>query len=350
MSKGVFVTNEQVRLTGSPNVARFLAQCLYWSTKSDLVIQRQGWFYKSRTEWQAETWLSRYQQEKARQQLRNMGLLKERRERTNLGIRIWFWLDQALLNMLVNNLADQPIETGTENNSVELYDSSLTGESGNSISGQLDSCKEADGSKSVTEYKTIVLKTPLKNSFNGVNGTMVLNNFNKDCINDSDYFCNEVEVIEEAESGKQEAAASSLPELTNQSDNVDSSQSRFEREDDLIPFFSDEDINHALENIDPQSGIQHCEDEECYKACHPFIYQFVKTRILTGLEWSENALTLFRANGLRCEILQDALRVFICKYGHSIIAWYQVNTPIRVKPLAKSDIELAVLISEGALS
>ena len=44
MNKGVFVTNEQVRLTGSPNVARFLAQCLYWSN-IEMVQQRQGWFY-----------------------------------------------------------------------------------------------------------------------------------------------------------------------------------------------------------------------------------------------------------------------------------------------------------------
>ncbi|MES9983020.1 MAG: hypothetical protein ABW115_06380, partial [Candidatus Thiodiazotropha sp. 6PLUC6] len=61
----MFVTDEQVRLTGNPNTARFLAQCLYWSTR-DVVERRQGWFYKTRDEWQAETWLSRYQQEKAR--------------------------------------------------------------------------------------------------------------------------------------------------------------------------------------------------------------------------------------------------------------------------------------------
>lgn len=106
MSRGVFVTHDQVRLTGSPDVARFLAQCLYWSG-IDLVEQRQGWFYKSREEWQAETWLSRYKQEKAREQLKSMGLLEEKRQRRNTGIRIWFRLNRALYNGLVNTSGHQ---------------------------------------------------------------------------------------------------------------------------------------------------------------------------------------------------------------------------------------------------
>ena len=321
MSKGVFVTNEQVRLTGSPNVARFLAQCLYWSTKCDLVIQRQGWFYKSRTEWQAETWLSRYQQEKARAQLRNMGILKERKERTNIGIRIWFWVDQALLNVLLNSLADQSINNEAVNNSVELYDSSLTKQSDNCLTGQLDNFKEVEESNSIKENETIVLKTPLNEFVNGENGTMVLDSFNKESVNNSDYDCKEVEVIEAAESDKQEAAASSLPELTNQSDNISN-------EPDKIDF---------------------CEDPEIYRACHPFIYQFLKTRVLTGYDWSETALNLFRCDGFNNVILQDALKTFIDQHGHSILAWYQTNTPIPVKPLNKEDLELAVLISEGTL-
>lgn len=346
MSKGVFVTNEQVRLTGSPNVARFLAQCLYWSTQCDLVIKRQGWFYKSRDEWQAETWLSRYQQEKAREQLRNMGLLKERKERRNTGIRIWFWLDQALLNVLMNNLAEQSDHTETENHSVELYDSTLTDGSGNYISDRLDNCKETEESKSVKENETKVLNKPLNEFVNGLNGTIVSGIFNTECINNSDYDCIEAESIEEAESDKQEAAASSLSELTNQSDNIHNSKSQF---DGLIPFFDDEDIVNALESLHSDT-TQHCADPEAYKACHPFIYQFMKTRVLTGFKWSERALRLFLGNGLRCPVIQDALRVFINKHGFTMMAWYQDNTPITVKPLNKHDLELAILISEGALS
>ena len=120
--RGVWVTRAQVRLTGSPDVARFLAQVLYWSQRKT-VINRQGWFYKTRAEWLAETWLSRYKQEQARKVLRGMGLLREREERTNTGIRLWFWLDQVLLNRLLNNLAD---DAQTVDSTVPLYDSTLT--------------------------------------------------------------------------------------------------------------------------------------------------------------------------------------------------------------------------------
>lgn len=357
MSKGVFVTNEQVRLTGSPNVARFLAQCLYWSTRCDLVIQRQGWFYKSREEWQAETWLSRYQQEKARAQLRDMGLLRERRERRNTGIRLWFWLDQVLLNTLLNSLADQSINTGTENNSVELYDSSLTEQSDNSLTGQLDSCKEIEESKSIEEYKTIVPETPLNEFFNGVNGTMVLIKNNNESCNNSDYDCinnveiiNTVEVIEEVESGNEEAAASPLPALTDRTDSINNPVPQFYCEGDLTPSFNEDDVANKLESISCQTGtVQYCEDIEPYRSCHPFIYQFMKTRILTGNHWSDTALKLFRGDGFRCDIIQDALRVFINKWGHCILSWYRDNTPVPVNPLSQDDMELAILISEGAM-
>ncbi len=333
MSKGVFVTNEQVRLTGSANVARFLAQCLYWS-KNDLVIQRQGWFYKSRVEWQAETWLSRYQQEKARKQLCDMGLLRERRERRNTGIRLWFWLDQALLNVLLNTMADQSINDDPVNNTNELYDSSLTTQSTNCLTGRLDSCKEVEESCCIEEYETIVPFSPLLNFNNGENGTLVsINNDESLLINSDNHCVNEVEIDSEAEMDKEVAVAPSLSTLSNCPDNINT------HEQTVV----------ITDGNEQPGSVDYCEDPDAYKACHPFIYQFLKTRLFTGCEWSDTALTLFRGNGLRCDILQDALRVFINKWGHSILAWYQANTPIPVNPLSQDDLSLAVLISEGAL-
>ena len=101
--KGVWVTQAQVNLTGSPDIARFLAQCVYWS-ECKTVEQRSGWFYKTRDEWQAETWLSRFKQEKARKKLKALGLLQERHERRNDGIRLWYRINLGLLNNLLNNL------------------------------------------------------------------------------------------------------------------------------------------------------------------------------------------------------------------------------------------------------
>ena len=101
--RGVWVTQAHMRLTGSPDCALFLAQCVYWS-KCVTVEKRSGWFYKTRDEWQKETCLSRYKQEKARRRLREMGILEERHKRRNDGIRLWYRLNLGMLNRLLNEM------------------------------------------------------------------------------------------------------------------------------------------------------------------------------------------------------------------------------------------------------
>ena len=320
MSKGVFVTDEQVQLTGSPNVARFLAQCLYWSN-NELVKSRQGWFYKSRTEWQAETWLSRYQQERARAFLRGSGLLKESRERTNLGVRLWFWLDLALYNRLINSLAEQGVVTVPESCSAELYDGSLTDEpetcSVNESAEQdvvvevevetadcpvelhdcsltdeseitknddLEEDKEITESNSVEESKTIVPNTPIR------------------------------------ESNKAEFS-------TNVSDN----NKTIETEDSDIHCEAESDI---------------CLDLDAYQACHPFIYQFMKTRVLSGHQYAETLLAWFNQGGFSDEVL-EVLKAFIDHQGHRIIQWYHTHTPVQIQPLSRADLQLAIWVSKG---
>ena len=104
--RGVWVTQAHMRLTGSPDCALFLAQCVYWS-HCKTVEQRSGWFYKTRNEWQDETCLSRYKQEKARRRLKAMGILQERHERRNDGIRLWYRINTGLLNRKLNALGEQ---------------------------------------------------------------------------------------------------------------------------------------------------------------------------------------------------------------------------------------------------
>lgn len=114
--KGVWVTQAQVQLTGSPDAARFLAQCVYWS-ECETVERRSGWFYKTRNEWQAETWLSRFKQEKARKKLKDLNILQERHERRNDGIRLWYRINLGLLNQLLNNL-NPSLETSSNDMNV----------------------------------------------------------------------------------------------------------------------------------------------------------------------------------------------------------------------------------------
>ena len=66
-----------VDLTGTINAALMLSQALYWT--NHLKPNRDGWFYKTREDWQAETGLTRKEQDNARQRLTRLGILETRR-------------------------------------------------------------------------------------------------------------------------------------------------------------------------------------------------------------------------------------------------------------------------------
>jgi hypothetical protein len=62
-----------VTLTGSVQAALMLSQAVYWSRRT----RRDGWFYKSRKEWQEETGLTRHEQDTARIALKKTGFWQE---------------------------------------------------------------------------------------------------------------------------------------------------------------------------------------------------------------------------------------------------------------------------------
>lgn len=74
-----------VKLTGSINAALMLSQAMYWRKKTK---DENGWFYKSRDEWEEETGMTRREQESARKKLLDSGLWEEWRDRINH--RIYF--------------------------------------------------------------------------------------------------------------------------------------------------------------------------------------------------------------------------------------------------------------------
>jgi hypothetical protein len=79
-----------------PAAGTFLRQLIYWTGKEhDL----EGWIYKTQTEMEQETGLSRKQQEKARKILRNAGVLEEVKKRTPR--RLHYRVDlEALLGVM----------------------------------------------------------------------------------------------------------------------------------------------------------------------------------------------------------------------------------------------------------
>ncbi len=66
-----------VPITGGVTAALMLSQAIWASETID--PEANGWFIKSRDEWEQETGLSRWEQQTARRALRDAGFLEERR-------------------------------------------------------------------------------------------------------------------------------------------------------------------------------------------------------------------------------------------------------------------------------
>lgn len=62
---------------GSVTAGVMLSQAYHWSSRTS---DPNGWFYKTQKEWNEETALTRYEQESARKQLREKGILEEKLE------------------------------------------------------------------------------------------------------------------------------------------------------------------------------------------------------------------------------------------------------------------------------
>lgn len=63
-----------VEITGSVAAAVMLSQAVYWSKRT---TDPDGWFYKTQAEWEAETGLSRREQETARKRMAEIGVMRE---------------------------------------------------------------------------------------------------------------------------------------------------------------------------------------------------------------------------------------------------------------------------------
>lgn len=64
-----------IQLTGSATTALFLSQCIYWT---DRTSNKEGWFWKSRNEWQTELNLKFSSQLRARTVLTFLKILEEK--------------------------------------------------------------------------------------------------------------------------------------------------------------------------------------------------------------------------------------------------------------------------------
>jgi hypothetical protein len=91
-----------VGVVGSVNAAVMLSQAVYWSTRTTGV---DGWFWKTRDQWEEEIGLSRYEQEGARKLLSQHSFWKE--ELRNAPAKMHFYVDQDKLDDAVDEWVDR---------------------------------------------------------------------------------------------------------------------------------------------------------------------------------------------------------------------------------------------------
>lgn len=97
--RGIWFRREYIRFGGVPT-ALFLSQAVQWT---EWVIskepERGGWFYKTQSEWCDDIGLTRREQETARKNLRDHGVLEERVE--YMPTKLWFRVNlQRLVELL----------------------------------------------------------------------------------------------------------------------------------------------------------------------------------------------------------------------------------------------------------
>jgi hypothetical protein len=89
-------------LAHDPHAGLLLSQLIYWTRVGVHVIEHDGWIFKSREEWFAETGLSRYEQESARQKLVAANLVEE--QRVGVPARLCFRVNTGELSRQLSSL------------------------------------------------------------------------------------------------------------------------------------------------------------------------------------------------------------------------------------------------------
>lgn len=85
-----------VAITGSIEAALLLSQAVYWSKRTK---DENGWFWKTATEWEEETGITRYGLETARKRLVGLGFMEENLR--GIPAKMWYRVDaEAVFNAI----------------------------------------------------------------------------------------------------------------------------------------------------------------------------------------------------------------------------------------------------------
>lgn len=86
--------------------ALMLSQAVYWSKRTK---DKDGWFYKTQTEWELETGLTRREQDTARSRLESLGVLYV--ERRGIPAQLFYKVDVMQIHNLLINAVDLQSES-----------------------------------------------------------------------------------------------------------------------------------------------------------------------------------------------------------------------------------------------
>lgn len=78
-SHPISVHRNVLNMVGSAAAGILMSQLIYWTRRGTDVVERAGWVFKTAEQWQRETGMTWKVQQRARRQLRDLGLLEERR-------------------------------------------------------------------------------------------------------------------------------------------------------------------------------------------------------------------------------------------------------------------------------
>ena len=120
-----------VRLGVGVTGAVMLGQAVYWSSRTK---DSSGWFYKTQSEWESETALTRYEQEGARKKLKKLGILQEMKR--GVPCKVFYRVDFQQLSLLLFQYV--------ENQQTSMQETSSTG-CGNSPNS------DAENQQTITE-------------------------------------------------------------------------------------------------------------------------------------------------------------------------------------------------------
>lgn len=100
-------------ISGGVTSGLFLSQAVYWSARA---THRDGWFYKTQKEWEEETTLSRYEQQTARDKLKRLNIIEERR--AGIPAKLYYKVNYGVIESLANKYAGIP-HTGMGESSIQ---------------------------------------------------------------------------------------------------------------------------------------------------------------------------------------------------------------------------------------